>query len=92
MKVMPYGAHKDDVWIHVCITVLGGKRARKRARKFFPGPLVASPFVHALKRHRFKPMSMFFDRQFGPGGPTPLKHSGVSYPLRLEMGSMSMVI
>ena len=47
-----------------------GKRARKRARKFFPGPLVASPFVHALKRHRFKPMSIFFDRQFGPGGPT----------------------
>ena len=24
MKVMPYGAHKDDVWINVCITVFWG--------------------------------------------------------------------
>ena len=24
MKVMPYGPHKDDVWINVCITVFLG--------------------------------------------------------------------
>lgn len=31
MKVMPYGAHKEDVWIHVCITVfVGNVRANER--------------------------------------------------------------
>ena len=45
------------------------KRARERARKFFYGSLVASPFVHVQKRHCFKPMSIFFNRQFGSGGP-----------------------
>ena len=31
MKVMPYGAHKDDVWINVCITVfLRNVRANER--------------------------------------------------------------
>lgn len=38
MKVMPYGAHKDDVWINVCITVfLGNVRANERGNfPWFP--------------------------------------------------------
>ena len=38
MKVMPYGAHKYDVWINVCITVfLGNVRANERGNfPWFP--------------------------------------------------------
>ena len=55
MKVMPYGAHKD-MYGSMFVLQFFWEMCARMSEEIFPGSLVASTFVHALKRHCFKPL------------------------------------